>query len=67
LQDEGTSFRELRGKAIDRWARQYLQQTDLSVEAIAATLGYQDTANFRRAFRKRTGMTPGQFRSQGVT
>ena len=66
LQDEGTNFRELRGRAIDRWARQYLKQTDLSVEAIAAILGYQDAANFRRAFRKRVGMTPGQFRSEGA-
>ncbi len=62
LQDEGTSFRELRGEAIDRWARQYLEQTDLSVEAVAATLGYQDAANFRRAFRKRVGQTPSQYR-----
>ncbi len=65
LQDEGTSYRELRGEVIDRWARQYLDQTDLSVEAIAGALGYQDAANFRRAFRKRQGMAPGQYR-QGL-
>lgn len=47
--------------------KQYLEQTDLSVEAIAAIIGYQDAANFRRAFRKRVGMTPGQYRSEGVT
>ncbi len=67
LQDEGTSFRELRGQAIDRWARQYLEQTDLSVEAVAATLGYQDAANFRRAFRKRAGLTPSQYRQTHAT
>ena len=65
LQDEGTNYRELRGEVIDRWARQYLDQTDLSVEAIAAALGYQDAANFRRAFRKRQGIAPGQYR-QGL-
>lgn len=64
LQYEETSFRELRGQAIDRLARQYLEETDLSVEAIAALLGYQDAANFRRAFRKRMGLTPGQFRNK---
>ena len=62
LQAEGSSFRDLKSEALANWARLYLDQTDKSVESIAATLGYQDTANFRRAFRKRTGCSPSEYR-----
>ena len=65
LQLEQTSFRELRGEVLDAWARQYLAETEFSVEAIAADLGYRDTANFRRAFKSRVGMTPGAYRQLG--
>ena len=63
LQTEGTSFRELRGELLHDWARQHLSRTDASVESIANTLGYQDTANFRRAFRLRFNMTPTEYRN----
>lgn len=62
LQSEGTSFRDLRGGVLDDWAKRHLAQTGDSIESIAATLGYQDAANFRRAFRNRSGMTPVQYR-----
>ena len=62
LQFEGTSFRELKSAALHRWAKLLLEQTDHSVDSIAATLGYQDSANFRRAFRKNAGCTPSEAR-----
>lgn len=62
LQSENTSFRQLKSTALADWAKLYLGQTSDSVEAIAATLGYQDTANFRRAFRKSENCTPNEFR-----
>ena len=62
LQGEGTSFREIRGDILAGWARQHLRDTDHSVEAIAAALGYQDAANFRRAFRNSAGCSPGDYR-----
>ena len=62
LQQEGSSFRDIRADVLQRWARQYLAETEHTVEAIAALLGYQDTANFRRAFRQREGCSPSQFR-----
>jgi AraC-like DNA-binding protein len=64
LQQENTSFRRIRGEILGHWARQHLLQTSHSVEAIAAALGYQDTANFRRAFRTRQGCSPSEFRRQ---
>ena len=62
LQHEGTSFRRIRGNILGQWARQLLLETDHSVEAIAAQLGYQDAANFRRAFRNNEGCAPNEFR-----
>jgi AraC-like DNA-binding protein len=62
LQAEDTSFRQLKSQALARWAKQYLRETDQSVEAIAEALGYRDTANFRRAFRKIEGCSPIEYR-----
>ena len=62
LQQEGSSYRQLKSAALAHWAKLYLEHTEDSVENIAAALGYQDTANFRRAFRKSAGVTPDSFR-----
>jgi AraC-like DNA-binding protein len=62
LQAENASFRRLKSQALARWAKQYLRETEHSVEAIAEELGYKDTANFRRAFRKSEGCSPIEYR-----
>jgi AraC-like DNA-binding protein len=62
LRAENTSFRQLKSQALARWAKQYLRETEHSVEAIAEELGYTDTANFRRAFRKSEGCSPIEYR-----
>ncbi|QFU76454.1 AraC family transcriptional regulator [Halioglobus maricola] len=62
LQAEGTNYRQLKSAALAERAKAYLVHTSDSVESIAATLAYQDAANFRRAFRKSTGFSPDQFR-----
>ena len=62
LRAEGTSFRQLKTQALGSRAKLYLRETDQSVEAIAGTLGYRDTANFRRAFRKSEGCSPNEYR-----
>ena len=62
LQQEGTSFREIKAVVLNAWARMHLTETGHSVEAIAAALGYQDVANFRRAFRAREACSPSEFR-----
>ncbi len=64
LQREKTNFREIKAALTHHWAREYLQDSQLSVDAIASALGYQDTANFRRAFKSREGLSPGSFRSR---
>jgi AraC-like DNA-binding protein len=64
LKEEGATFRNIRSSEMNAWARRYLTQTDLSVEAIGAVLGYQDAANFRRAFRVWESCSPSEFRRQ---
>ena len=40
----------------------FLETTDRAIEAIANDVGYQDTSFFTRLFRRRVGLTPGQYR-----
>jgi AraC-like DNA-binding protein len=62
LKAENASFRKLKSQALVSRAKLYLRESDLSVEAIAEALGYKDTANFRRAFRKSEGCSPMAYR-----
>ena len=64
LQGEDSSYRAIKGQVLESWARLHLTETNQSVESIAAALGYQDTANFRRAFRKSEGCSPSEFRQK---
>ena len=64
LKAENASFRQLRSQALISRARQYLRDTDYTVETIAEELGYQDAANFRRAFRKSEGCAPIDYRKR---
>lgn len=43
-------------------AKHMLEMSSLSVEALAAEIGYADPAHFSRLFRRLTGITPAQWR-----
>lgn len=62
LQMEGTGYRQIRDRVLQELAQQSLRESGQSVEAIAASLGYHDSAAFRKAFRRWTGVTPSGFR-----
>ena len=62
LSEEGIRYRQLQHEVLLEWAHHYLIQTHNSVESIAAQLGYQDAANFRRAFKRLQGCTPQEYR-----
>ncbi|MDM0066386.1 AraC family transcriptional regulator [Variovorax sp. J31P207] len=64
LAREGTSFSNIADQVRHSVATQHLQRPDASVEQIALITGFSDSANFRRAFLRWTGMTPAQFRRQ---
>ena len=62
LQEENTSFRNLVDELRMEMAIKYLRDTNLTVEAIAESLGFSDAANFRQAFRRWTKAAPHAFR-----
>lgn len=43
-------------------AMELLRSTSLSLRAIASSCGFSCTRSFHRAFRRRTGMTPSEYR-----
>jgi transcriptional regulator GlxA family with amidase domain len=45
-------------------AMRMLERTGFSVDRVAALVGYGDTAFFRQAFRRKTGMTPRRWRAE---
>ncbi len=45
-------------------AKQILETTALSIEAVAQEMGYEDTSFFSRLFRRRIGITPAQYRKR---
>lgn len=45
-------------------AQGLLKEGDLSVEAIAALVGYTDSSSFCRLFKQKVGASPGAYRSQ---
>lgn len=64
LLDEGTSYHDILEDVRHRLAVQHLQGTQLSIQEIAYLLGYNDQANFRRAFKRWEGMAPSEFRDK---
>lgn len=63
LNAEGTRYQTLLDTARRDLAQRYLRQTNLSVDQIAERLGYADTSNFIRAFRRWCHRTPQQARN----
>jgi AraC-like DNA-binding protein len=64
LAAEGTSFRNLFDDVRREFACALLQDRSLSVGDIAFFLQYSEPAVFHRSFRRWTGQTPREFRSQ---
>jgi len=64
LEAMGTTFKEVLEEVRFEAARQLLESTDLSLDDIAGALGYAGDSPFARAFRRRAGMTPGQWRRE---
>ena len=62
LQRHGTSFLLILEECRRRDAQKMLEHSGLSVQTVATRLGYQNPANFSRAFSKWTGESPTSFR-----
>lgn len=61
LQRESTTFRDVVADVRIARAKYLLGTEGLATNVVARRLGFSDTAAFRRAFKRRTGMTAGEF------
>jgi AraC-like DNA-binding protein len=62
LLKDGTSFKEIVESVSHHLATEYLTESSLSIQEIAYLLGYMDSANFRRAFKRWEGCPPREYR-----
>jgi AraC-like DNA-binding protein len=63
LSEYGFGFAELLEKQRVEQAKKYLEQRHLSLDEVAALLGYSEQSSFGRAFKRWTGLTPQRFRA----
>jgi AraC-like DNA-binding protein len=61
LKGEGTTYREILESTRQSLAEQYLKDGAYSQAQIAFMTGFADQSNFARAFKRWTGVSPGQF------
>ena len=61
LSGEGTSYRDILESTRQALAEKYLRDGDYSQAEIAFMVGFSDQSNFARAFKRWTGMSPGEF------
>ncbi|WP_371193158.1 helix-turn-helix domain-containing protein [Glaciecola sp. SC05] len=61
LAKEGTNFKEIVEQFQAKKAREYLLAYGYPVSKAAMLLGYSDTANFRRAFKRWYGCSPSEY------
>ncbi|MDF2446339.1 MAG: Transcriptional regulator, AraC family [Moraxellaceae bacterium] len=62
LRRHNTTFQELLDRERHEQAMHFLRSTGKSVKEIAYMLGFQESSNFSRVFKKWTGLTPLDFR-----
>jgi len=64
LEREGTSFQAVKDQLRNDVAIDYLCNSSLSVDDVAARVGFQDASAFHRAFKRWNGVQPGEYRRQ---
>lgn len=67
LKREGTTYQRLKDDSRRDAAVAYLSRPELSINAVAALMGFTDPSAFHRSFKKWTGIPPGQFRQQQLS
>lgn len=61
LSGEGTSYRDILESTRQGLAEKYLQDSKFTQAQVAFMVGFSDQSNFARAFKRWTGMSPGEF------
>ncbi|MFD4838269.1 AraC family transcriptional regulator ligand-binding domain-containing protein [Achromobacter sp. NPDC058515] len=66
-EEESTSFSQIRDQVRYAIALDLLNQPRFTLEQIASRLGFAEHSTFHRAFKRWTGLAPGEFRSKAKT
>jgi AraC-like DNA-binding protein len=64
LSEKGLRFSDILERHRVELAKTYLEQCDMSLDDVAAMLGYSEQSSFGRAFKRWTGSTPQRFRRE---
>ncbi|CAM3635458.1 AraC family transcriptional regulator [Parendozoicomonas haliclonae] len=64
LQEENTTFKEILEQTRKELAGSYLANTATAVSEVAYLTGFSSTEAFQRAFKRWTGLPPGEYRRQ---
>lgn len=64
LEREGTSYQTIKDQLRSDVAIDYLCNSSLNVDQIAARIGFQDASAFHRAFKRWNDVQPGEYRRQ---
>jgi len=61
LKNESTTYKEIREETQKETAARYLIRENISVERVGYLMGYTDSSNFRRSFKRWFGVTPTEY------
>ncbi|WP_431120867.1 AraC family transcriptional regulator [Variovorax paradoxus] len=64
LAEDGLGFQAIADEVRQAIAASLLRNSPLSIDEIAERVGFSEAANFRKAFRRWTGLSPTQYRLQ---
>ncbi|WP_197279999.1 AraC family transcriptional regulator [Rhodopseudomonas sp. AAP120] len=64
LDDEQCGFQEIKDQVRRDVATHMLKKSRLPLEEVALSLGFSELSTFHRAFRRWTGLAPGEFRER---
>jgi AraC-like DNA-binding protein len=67
LRDEGTSFQQVLDEVRREVAVTHMRERRATIDEVAFLLGFEKPSSFHRAFKRWTGVTPGEFRRQSPT
>jgi len=62
LAEEDTSYQKIKDQCRKKAAVNYMDSPQLSINDVAALMGFDEPSAFFRSFKKWTGMTPGEYR-----
>jgi len=62
MHEEGQGFQSLKDHLRRDAAIEYLARPDMTLLDIADQLGFSEASTFHRAFKKWTGVAPGEYR-----